>query len=403
VRVRNTGTVQLARAGTMNSRFPECGWPSLGTLDPGEEVDYTCAGTAALDDTPTAIVASGDALGQPPARAVSGFATVDVVHPALAVTSEPAGGQTDITVANIGDVEVTGLTTTTPGCGRRDLGTLLAGSRAVFRCPAGSGVLAAAATGAGRPVTAAATLRASRADVVISQRVSAPIVRPGSPVTLTVTVRNTGSSVLARISLRDAVFPVCDGLRSGRLAPGQRARLTCTIAAPSADVNRLPVVVAEPESGPPLAAVGDPVLVDVVSPVLAVTLAADPSAPFPGDPVRWRLTVANAGDVTIRGVAARSSLGPCGIRPGTLRPGAAPGAYECTVPMGASTVSDAVTVTGRLSTGERITEVVTARATVRSASGLGGLGGPVPRRARSRDTAEIPGGPGFPATPGEVR
>jgi hypothetical protein len=131
--------------------------------------------------------------------------------------------------------------------------------------------------------------------------------------------------------------------------------------------------------------------VDVASPVLAVTLTAEPSDPFPGDPVRWLLTVANAGDVTVRGVYARSVYGSCGVRPGTLRPGAAPGGFRCTVPIGVSTATNTVTVTGRLSTGERITEVVTARATVRGAAGLGGLGGPVPARAR----ADIPGGPGY--------
>jgi uncharacterized repeat protein (TIGR01451 family) len=211
----------------------------------------------------------------------------------------------------------------------------------------------------------------SRGSLAVRQRASVQSARAGSPLRYTVTIRNTGPVGLRRVRLRDPQFAGCDNVPAGSLDPGQRATVTCTVAAPFADTRHLAMAVGERAGSAPVTGIGDPAPLDIVAPQLSVRMASYPSEPFPGDPVWWDLAVTNTGDVTLHRVTARTGLPGCTVRIGTLRPGEAARPIRCTVPIGMSSVSGVATVTGSLASGDRITAVAAAFAQVRGASGRG--------------------------------
>ncbi|MDQ1652686.1 MAG: hypothetical protein QOI35_1886 [Cryptosporangiaceae bacterium] len=360
VRIRNTGAVALRAVGVLDPTIPDCSRGDLGTLAPGQQRDYTCGAPAGLDDATTVVVATGTPPGQPPAQAISPVARIDVIHPALALAVH--GGS--VLLANPGDVPVTRIG---GPCGRT-VALLAPGGTASYRCPVSARVTASGIALGARIGAAAAP---SRGSLAVRQRASVQSARAGSPVRYTVTIRNTGPVGLRRVRLRDPQFAGCDNVPAGSLDPGQRATVTCTVAAPFADARHLAMAVGERAGSTLVTGVSDPVALDIVAPQLTVRIAPESAAPFPGDPVRWVLTVANTGDVTLRGVTARTSLDGCTARIGTLRADEAARPIRCTVPVGMSSLSGVETVTGSLASGDRITAVAAAFAQVRGASGLG--------------------------------
>jgi hypothetical protein len=382
VRIRNTGAVALGAVGVLDTTVPDCSRGDLGTLAPGQQRDYTCGAPAGLDDATTAVVATGTPLGQPPVQAISPVARIDVVHPALTLAVH--GGSA--TVANAGDVPVTGIG---GPCGR-SVGALGAGASVSYRCPASARVTASGIALGARLEAAAAP---SRGVLAVSQRPSVWSARAGSPVRYAVTIRNTGPVRLRRVRLRDPQFAGCDNVPAGSLDPGQRATVTCTVATPFAGTRHLAMAVGEPDGSAPAIGISTPSTLDTVAPALTVRIAADPAEPFPGDPVRWIVTVANTGDVTLRGVTVRTGIHGCGARLGTLAPDEAGRAIRCTATIGMSSESGVATVTGSPASGDRITAVASAFAQVLGASGLGNGAADPPAASRANPATPVAGRP----------
>jgi hypothetical protein len=119
--------------------------------------------------------------------------------------------------------------------------------------------------------------------------------------------------------------------------------------------------------------------------------------------VRWVVTLANTGDVTLRGILVDSAVDGCNHRVRRLAPGSEPVRLTCTAKVGASAVTNMVTVTGRVGSAEAVRAVAAGTADVPRSGGLGGPGlparSPVAGNAQDEPPAP-PASPGLPPEPG---
>lgn len=381
----NTGDVPLTGVTVADDQVAGCAKP-LGTLAPQATQAYTCTTTAgATGFTNKPAVTGLDPTSRP--VTASAEAAFTVQHPAATIAAEVTGGPfregdavpLRITVRNTGDVPLTGVrvtdsqlpgqraaSTTGPqaratGCAQVLDGALEPGGTRDFGCtltaPADDVTAVVQVTGTpptGPAVTANATanLDVIHPAVTVGRTVEPKVVRPGDTVTSTITVTNTGDSVLRDVSVADPGAPACAKLL-GSLEPRATQNYSCTQVAGEADFTATADVTATDATNRPVTATaGEPV--DVIHPAVTITDDATPAQVRPGDTVTFTLVVANTGDVPLTDVSIADSRTPaCAQSIGTLPPGALQH-HSCTVNAGTDSFVSSVTASGTDPTNRKV-------------------------------------------------
>jgi len=185
---------------------------------------------------------------------------------------------------------------------------------------------------AGPPVRAAdgATVRALRQPAISLDKTAFPTLysRPGEAIGYTYTVTNTGNATLHRVALTDdRLGPVSCPLTA--LAPGDSMTCHAAYVTTQADVNRGHIVNAaevtgHPRTGPAVTDSGNASVHADHRPGIQLDKSVTPPVfGAPGETLSYRYTVANAGNVTLRGIALRDSrLGAVTCPSATLAPAA---------------------------------------------------------------------------------
>jgi uncharacterized repeat protein (TIGR01451 family) len=362
VAVTNPGSVPASDVQVADDAVPACVKP-LGTLAPGRTVSYTCTGAAPSDAfTNTAKATGTSTLGDP----LEGVATahVDVLHPALGLTKKadkPAyrAGDTatfTIKVTNTGDTGLGGLQVTdpkTPSCAQSPSGTLAPGETRAWECtakvPIADGVNTATATGVdelGKQVTATADAPAPTIApaIEVTKTATPSVIHAGDAVTWTITVHNTGDSLLEPVKVTDDTTTSCARTFDG-LAAGATQTYTCT-ANPSTTTTSRVTATGTDLGGQPVTATAS-ATVTVITPALTLTKDATPGVVRTGDPVTFTITVANAGDVPLAEVAVTDDRTPaCAKTIGALPPQGRQ-TYTCTAPAPADDFVNTAAATGK--------------------------------------------------------
>ncbi|WP_329053745.1 hypothetical protein OG738_12350 [Amycolatopsis sp. NBC_01488] len=301
-------------------------------------------------------------------------------------TGQPSAGTTDTTdttaqatptpgrqVANTRTAasRSTGPQARATGCAQVLDGALEPGTTKTFSCtltaPADD-VTAAVQVTATPPVGPVVTARGSaQVDVIhpavaVSRSVDPRTVRAGDTVTSTITVTNTGDSVLRDVSVADPGAPAC-AKSLGSLEPRATQHYSCTQVAGEADFTATAAVTATDATNRPVTATaGEPV--DVIHPAVTITNDATPAQVRQGDTVTFTLVVANTGDVPLTDVSIADSRTPaCAQSIGTLPPGALQH-HSCTVNAGTDNFVSSATATGTDPTNRQVSATDDASYTV---------------------------------------
>lgn len=261
-----------------------CG-QQIGTIAPHANATRTCSSTAADDDYPTTVTASGTSLAGD-SLAATKTSSVDVLHPALRaststepITALPGQAVTfTTTVANTGDTPLHGLVARAGGECDPMQTHLDPGATATVDCtaPAGdeSGALTATVTAADRiggkvEASASVQVRVIYPRLTISAVWSKDRARAGEVVTITVTIGNP--SDLAVRDVRVSGEPAACRREFPVLQPRERLTYTCQVTAP---VNSL-LTVSGAGAG---AAISE-------NAVVRIDLVSAPPPPRPAQPV----------------------------------------------------------------------------------------------------------------------
>jgi uncharacterized repeat protein (TIGR01451 family) len=341
--------------------FPPCS-KDIGALKGGQTVNYTCTATAPDKDfTNTAKATGTSALGDP----LEGTATtsVNVIHPAIGITKtadKPAyrAGDTvtfTLEVTNTGDADLIALQVTdpkTPSCAQGLAGALKPRESRTLTCttkaPVADGVNTAGASGVdglGKQVTATADAPAPTIApaIDVTKTATPPVIHAGEAVTWTITVKNTGDSPLAPVKLTDDTTTSCSRAFDS-LDAGAAQTYTCT-ANPSTTTTNAVTATGTDRSGRPVTDTAS-ATVTVISPALTITKDASPTTVRAGDRITFTITVTNAGDVPLTGVAVTDDRTPaCAQTFGTLAPRAKQ-TYTCTAPAPPDDFTNTATATG---------------------------------------------------------
>ncbi|GAA4538299.1 DUF7507 domain-containing protein [Amycolatopsis samaneae] len=379
IRVKNPGDAGVNDVEIVDEAFPACA-RRIGALAGGATTTHTCTVNAPGDDfTNTAKVTGRSALGD--RLDGSSTASVDVIHPAVAITAKAdkaayrAGDTVTFTVVvtNTGDVPLTSVNVAdpkAPSCARALPGSLAPGQRSTFVCtataPIADGAATATVTGAdplGKPVNATADAPAPTIAPAIEVTKSAnpPVIRAGEQVTWTITVRNTGDSPLDPVKLTDDTTSACSRA-FGALAPGAAQTYTCTANPPKTTTNTVTATGTD-RSGQPVTSAAS-TTVTVINPALTIRKDASPAVVRTGDRITFTITVTNAGDSPLSEVTVTDDHTPgCARSFGTLAPGAAQ-KYTCTAPAPADDFANTATATGKDQTGRELKVTADAKVDV---------------------------------------
>ena len=335
ITVRNTGDAPITGITVADPITPACAQP-VANLAPGAFASFTCTATISVATTNVATASGKDPLGNtvtsPPSQA-----SVRVIAPGLSITKAVntpvvlSGTLVEwtLTVKNTGDSDLTNVTVSdpnAPGCDRV-IPTLAAGATApAITCTSTitqDTVNTASATGTdqlGKPVgpaSASASVDVIAPGLAITKTVDQASVAPGTTVTYTVTVRNTGDVALTNVIVSDPSVPGCDRV-VGNLAVDGTATITCTAVINAATTNVATATGTDPLGNPlpPKDA-----KVDVaVTPIVIVgaqqtTLRIDktgPASATAGQVVNYRIKVTNTGAVAAQDVVVRDVI-PAGM------------------------------------------------------------------------------------------
>ncbi|WP_290050745.1 DUF7507 domain-containing protein [Amycolatopsis solani] len=379
----NTGDVPLTGVAVADDQLAACAKP-LGTLQPQATRTYSCTTVAGATGFTTKPVVTGT---DPTARPVTATAEAafTVQHPAVAVTAAVTGGpfrEGDtvpfrITVRNTGDVPLTGLHVTdaqaarTTGCTQVIDGALEPGGTREFGCTATAPaddvtrtVRVDATPPVGPDVTASAVAAVDviHPAIAITRSADPKVVRPGDTVTSTITVTNTGDSLLREVSVADQRAPDCTK-SWGALEPQAKQTYSCTEIAGDADYAATAKVTGTDATNRPVTDTAE-VPVKVIHPAVTITNDAAPAQVRQGDTVTFTLVVANTGDVPLTDVSVVDSRTPACAQPiGTLLPGATQ-RHSCKVDAGTDNFVSSATATGTDPTNRQVSATDDAGYTV---------------------------------------
>jgi uncharacterized repeat protein (TIGR01451 family) len=386
--VTNSGDTPLSSVTISDAIAPSCS-NVVGTLAPGASVSYTCTTSAGFADDTTNVAT---ATGRPPSGpdvSDTDPASIEVINPGLDVakaveTTSGSGTYAEtgtylegqpvtwrITVTNTGDVTLTNVNITdpqAPSCATT-IGTLAAGDSTTYTCTVADGYesdTTNVATATGQPPIGPPVEDADDADIDIVEPgitvqklvedelgsgtyAETGTYLEGQAVTWRITVTNTGELDLTDVTVTDLLAAECTDT-IGELAVGESVTYDCNVASGyGADTTNLAVVTGQPVDdagdpvGPPVDD-DDPAQIEVIDPAIDVAKTVETSAGagtygetgtyLDGQPVIWRITVTNTGDVTLTNVNVTDPAAPsCANTVGTLAAGDST-TYTCTVSAG---------------------------------------------------------------------
>ncbi len=325
ITVTNTGDADLSNVTVSDPLSPDCG-SVVGLLAVGASSSYACSLTNVTSGfTNTATVTAQDPTG----GSVSDSDTAEVLLLAPSVgiaknTTTPtivSGGVAtfSITVTNNGDAPLNTISVSDPIAPLCDttIATLAVGEFSTYTC--NSEVATADFTNTadvtaydpvGNELTASDT-----ADVAVInpgiQIVKDPAsqgVAPGGTANFTITVSNTGDSVLSNVVVSDPQVPACD-FTVASLAAGADAQITCSLTGVTASFTNTASVSATDESGATVSA-SDTAFVQTLSPRISITKAPATQQIQNGGTATFSITVANTGDADLTNVAVSDPLAP---------------------------------------------------------------------------------------------
>ncbi|SEP52127.1 conserved repeat domain-containing protein [Amycolatopsis saalfeldensis] len=331
---------------------PACA-KTFDTLAAGAKQAYDCTTPAPADDTITTATATGTASSGPPLTATAD-AKIDVIHPA--VTIKPAAAPTvvragdDVTftvvVTNTGDVPLTKLSVTDPGCAK-SIDILDVSAAETYQCKIKATpddfTNTASVTGTD-PTNRAVTASGSAAVDVIHPEIAIMAdaepyeVRQGDTVTFSVLVKNVGDVPLALVSVVDDQIPPC-AHQVPSLAPDAEETYSCTtVAGATGLTNTVKVTGTDPTERPVDASAQASFVVK--QPGFTISRRTD-GGPFrAGDSVPFEVTVTNTGDSALRDVVVTDPGAPECARTFVNLPVNGIQRYSCTV--AAAGVTDVV-------------------------------------------------------------
>ncbi|MEV4143159.1 hypothetical protein AB0J40_05785 [Amycolatopsis sp. NPDC049691] len=390
VAVKNTGDSPLAPVRVTDDTTTSCSRTFDG-LAPGATQTYTCTANPSTTKTSHATATGTDLSGQPVTATAS--ATVTVITPALTLTQDASPGVVragdpvtfTITVANAGDVPLTDVAVTddrAPACAKA-IGALPPQGRQTYTCtapaPADDFTSTAAASGKdqlGRTVkvTDDAAVDVIHPAVALAAQAAPAAVREGDTVTWTITASNTGDVPLTGVTVTDDQVTGCTK-PLGTLSPQGKQTYTCTTRAGATGLTNKPTVTGTDPTARPVTASAEAAFA-VQHPAVAIT-AQVTGGPFrEGDAVPLRVSVRNAGDVSLTGLRVTDSPAPAPVAPratgpqaratgcaqvldGALEPGATK-TYSCTLTAPADDVTAKVRITATAPVGPPVTAEGTA-------------------------------------------
>jgi uncharacterized repeat protein (TIGR01451 family) len=365
ITVANTGDVTMTNVAVTDDPAPDCNRPALGTIPAGGTIPYTCTRTNVPADFTNVATATGTSpLGD--VRTATGSAFVNVLQAALAITKEPASQMIPqdgtvtftITVANTGDVDMTGVVVTddlATDCNRPALGTILAGGTIPYTCtrtnvPADfTNVVTASGTstlGDTRIVTDSALVDVIHPALSIVKEPASQMIPQDGTAVFTITVANTGDVTMTNVAVTDDLAPDCNRPVLGTILVGGTIPYTCTRTNVPADFTNVATATGTSPLGDAQVVTGT-ALVDVIHPTLVIT--KEPvSQMIPQDgTATFTITVANTGDVTMTGVVVTDDLvSDCNTTLGDIPAGGSASPYTCALSSVAADFTNVATATG---------------------------------------------------------
>ena len=316
--VTNSGDVALANAVVSDPAVVACAH-TIAVLAPGESRSYTCPFVAPTGTfANTATVTASPPVGSDVTDTATAQLRVDHPHLSLSKTADVTTARPGdpitfrITVVNDGDVplDTAVVDPSFTGCAKT-LGTLAVQEEQTYSCtvaaPRDSLVNTAVATGtppSGPAVNATGSVPVTVIHPSIEITKTGPTgpVRAGEPVTFTISVSNAGDVSLTDVTVTDPNAPDCSRALA-TLPPGGGAQpstvtFTCTGAAQPDDYVNVATVTGTDPLGHPLAADAH-APVEVIHPAVSLLKTVDPSTARAGNPVQYRFTAINTGDVPL--------------------------------------------------------------------------------------------------------
>ncbi|MFW2383844.1 MAG: SdrD B-like domain-containing protein, partial [Acidimicrobiales bacterium] len=346
ITVTNTGTAPLTNVQVSDPLAPDCDIV-IGALAAGESTTYTCSLAGMIGDiTNQATVTGDDASGTQISD--SDTEPVDVISPEILVSKTP-NDQTvivngtatfTITVTNVGDVPLTGVSVSdplAPNCDRV-LGDLAASSSVSFSC-----TLDNVAADFTNTVTASGTHPVSgpvqstdTADVTIltpgisiSKTAVDSVLRSGSDAVFDIIVSNSGQTDLTNVVVTDGLAPGCDN-SIGVLPLGAVVSYSCTQPAVTADFVNIASVTGSDAVGN-LVSDDDNAAITVIDPTIEIEKTPDLQQLLTAETATFTITVTNPGDVTLTGVSVTDPLAPDCDRALADLPAGGSESYNCSL------------------------------------------------------------------------
>jgi uncharacterized repeat protein (TIGR01451 family) len=372
ISVTNTGQAVLTNVIVTDTLAPTCNNATIGNLNPGQSVSYQCSTTANSDFTNVANVTGTPPEGPPVGDSDS--AVVDVLEPGIQVQKTPdqqyviseTTATFTITVVNTGQVTLTAVTAVdpaAPACNRSFSPiTFPVGASFSYTCTVlvtQSFTNVVTVTGTDNQGNQATDDDDARVDEInpgidVQKTPDLQLVPVGSSARFTITVTNTGDTVLTDVIVSDPVAPACTS-NIGTLAAGQSVTYTCTLANVTADFVNVATATGKTPAGGTVTD-DDNASVDAINPALVITKKPDLQTVTRGSTVTFTISVTNTGDVILTNVTVGDTLAPtCAKSLGTLAPGQST-SYVCTVADAQATFTNVAVVTGADPTGRPVTD-----------------------------------------------
>ena len=350
--VENRGDAALTNVTVTDPLTPNCD-NVIGTLDIGESHGYECRLDAATESFTNVAQVVGETTA---GTIVSAEDTADlvVIGPAIDIQKTPdlqtlpSGSDVifDLTVTNIGDVDLTDVTVTdaiAPICDRV-IGTLAAGQSTSYSCQVnnvtadfiniakvvGRSPLGTILEDEDDAAVEIDTVVEIHPSIVISKTPDLQTVIKDGPVDFTISIWNNGDVALTDVIVTDPQVPACDQ-NIGTLAVGETTAYSCRLNAANADFTNVAIVSGMPPVGEAVTA-QDSANVDVISPVLSIEKLPDMQMVRVDGTAHFTIVVKNSGDTPLFEVAVTDELSAsCNRLLGDLLPGDSR-TYHCEAP-----------------------------------------------------------------------
>ena len=321
--VTNTGDADLTDVEVTDALASDCD-NVIGDLAASASTSYTCSlSNVTADFTNVASVEGAHAAGGTVTD--SDDADVTVIDPAIQIEKTPdsqtivtgSAANFTIVVTNTGDADLTDVEVTDALASDCDnvIGDLAASASTSYTCSL-SNVTAdftnvasvEGAHAAGGTVTDSDDADVFVIDPAISITKSPDeqTILTGTAANFTITVVNTGDSLLTNVLVTDALAPACGGPVVD-LAPGDSASYTCSLANVTADFTNAASVVGSDAAG---GTVNDQDTADVyvIDPDIAITKSPDNQQILSGDSATFTIVVTNTGDADLTDVEVTDAL-----------------------------------------------------------------------------------------------